>query len=276
MKKAISKLITRTLAPLSGKKRFQSLFHFLYFQSLRGLNFGNDHFESNGEAWLLDRLAGQLPGNRPIVAFDVGANVGNYASLLLESWKALDLTLYCFEPVPGNFQLLGERMKPFGTRARCLPVGLGNAPMEVPMYSNSDASPLASLFHRDLDYVDIPMQALGEKVKIETLEAFCGEAHIVHIDFMKIDVEGNEVAVLEGALPLLRAGAIDVIQFEFGGTSIDSHTYLKNIFDLVHGEYRIFRLLQDGVYEYAAYSPVWEIPSLANYVAISRRNSYRL
>jgi FkbM family methyltransferase len=273
MKPILTKLITGALGPLYGKKRFQSLFHFLYFQSLRGLNFQNNDFETNGEAWLLDRLSRKLPANRPIVALDVGANVGNYASLLLTNWSHLDVTLYCFEPVRGNRNLLEERMKEFGSRVRCLPFGLGNAPSEVPMYSNDTSSPLASMYPRDLNYVHITMQVLEEKVRIDTLEAFCNEAQIGHIDFMKVDVEGNEVAVFEGALPLLRKRAIDVIQFEFGGTSIDSRTYLKDVFNLLHADYRIYRLLQNGVYEYVAYSPTWEILSLANYLAVSRSST---
>ena len=276
MNKFLSRFIPWALRHLIGKKRYQSLFHFLYFQSLRGLNFQNNDFESNGEAWLLGRLARQLPGDRPLVAFDIGANVGHYASLLLQSWSHLDVTLYCFEPVRGNLHLLEERMKEYGPRVHCLPFGLGNTRAEVPIYANADTSPLASLYHRDLQYVDISIQALEEKVLIETLDAFCSSVNIRHVDFMKVDVEGNEVAVFEGAMPLLKNGAVDVIQFEFGGTSIDSRTYLKDVFGLLHAEYRIYRLLKDGVYEYASYSPTWEILALANYVAVSRRCAIQL
>ncbi len=35
--------------------------------------------------------------------------------------------------------------------------------------------------------------------------------------FLKLDIEGHELAALQGAQKLLSRGAVDVIQFELGG-----------------------------------------------------------
>ena len=50
-----------------------------------------------------------LPNNsdKQIVAFDIGANVGNYTQVLLKSKKILDI--YCFEPNLSAYSTLIDR-----------------------------------------------------------------------------------------------------------------------------------------------------------------------
>ena len=46
---------------------------------------------------------------------------------------------------------------------------------------------------------------------------------------MKIDVEGHELDVLKGFGELIKK--VRLIQFEFGGTNIDSKTYLRDFWE---------------------------------------------
>ena len=46
-----------------------------------------------------------------------------------------------------------------------------------------------------------------------------------YIDFVKIDVEGHELEVLEGFGNLIKITKL--IQFEFGGCNIDTRTFFK-------------------------------------------------
>jgi hypothetical protein len=57
----------------------------------------------------------------------------------------------------------------------------------------------------------------------------------------------DATAVLEGAETLLATGAIDRIQFEFGGTALDSRIFLRDIIRYLAPSYTVSRILRDGV-----------------------------
>ena|SRR5438067_617319 len=56
----------------------------------------------------------------------------------------------------------------------------------------------------------------AEDVPITTLDAFCTEQSIPHINFLKIDTEGTDLRVLQGARDLLSRQAIDLVEVEAG------------------------------------------------------------
>ena len=57
-------------------------------------------------------------------------------------------------------------------------------------------------------------------------ELFLGP--VKEIDFLKIDVEGFELAVIQGSKNMLASG-IKCVQFEYGGTYHDANTTLQQI-----------------------------------------------
>ena len=62
------------------------------------------------------------------------------------------------------------------------------------------------------------------------------EKKIDDIDFIKIDVEGHELAVLQGAVNMINQNRIKVIQFEFNVANILSRVFLKDFYDLLENE----------------------------------------
>jgi hypothetical protein len=54
-----------------------------------------------------------------------------------------------------------------------------------------------------------------------TLDIYCEERGIARIDLLKIDVEGAELQVLQGAQEMLRARRIGCVAFEFGQATFD-------------------------------------------------------
>jgi hypothetical protein len=63
---------------------------------------------------------------------------------------------------------------------------------------------------------------------------------------------------------------IDNIQFEFGGCNIDSRTYFQDFFYLLKDNYRIYRVLKDGLFEIPTYKETYEIFTTINYSAVKK------
>ncbi len=109
-----------------------------------------------------------------------------------------------------------------------------------------------------------------ETIRLKTLDGFCDERNIDRIALLKLDVEGHELKVLEGAHRLIQSNAIDFIQFEFGGTNVDSKTFLHDFTDLLCPQYRLYRILKDGLISIEPYRERNEIFLYSNYLAIAK------
>lgn len=246
-----------------GRSRLQPAFAFLHRVSLAGMNFGPALPESTGELRLLDDVASRSRPNPPIV-FDVGAHIGAYSAAVLE--RLPSARVLAFEPSEDAFRELERRI---GARAQVFNIGLSNENGSAVLYSDRALSPIASLFERELDHSAIAMSR-QETVGLRKLDDFCQEHNIERIDLLKLDVEGNELKVLDGAEKLLSGGAIDVIQFEFGGCNIASRTYFQDFFSLLSDQYSLYRIVRDGLVLIDSYSEDHEIFVTINYAAIRR------
>ena len=69
-----------------------------------------------------------------------------------------------------------------------------------------------------------------ETVAISTVDTIVAETSLPAIDLLKIDVEGHELAVLRGAAKSMQHGLIKLVQFEFGGCNLETHTNLQDFF----------------------------------------------
>ena len=102
------------------------------------------------------------------------------------------------------------------------------------------------------------------------LDAAAAELGFAKIDLLKIDTEGHELAVLQGAKQLLERGAIDVIQFEFNEMNVISRVYMRDFMQLL-ADFRFFRLLPTGAMPMDAYDPrVMEIFAFQNIACVRR------
>lgn len=69
---------------------------------------------------------------------------------------------------------------------------------------------------------------------------------------------------------MLASGAVDFIQFEFGGTNIDSRTYFQDFYYLLKDQYNIYRILKDGLFQITQYKEVYEVFITTNFLAQKR------
>lgn len=250
--------------PFAGKKQFHSAFFALFKIGMHGMNFnkGGDVY-SSGEALTLNYAKRRI-GREDIIAFDVGANVGNYADLLLKE-LGQEGAIYSLEPMSDTFEVLKKRFAE-ASNVKTFKLGFSDTAGTAPIFSNHDTSTFASLHDRQLDHIGVEMQEYDE-VNLETIDAFCREEKIDRIDFLKIDVEGHELAALKGAKNMLESGNIKFIQFEMGPTSIDSRVFFRDFWNLLNEQYSLYRILQNGLFPIDQYNEDYEIFKNMNYLA---------
>ncbi|MHC4975106.1 MAG: FkbM family methyltransferase [Planctomycetota bacterium] len=209
---------------------------------LRGIGTGGGP-RTSGER-VLPKLVRGL-NRSPAVVFDVGANRGQFLDMMLERLAASDVMFHVFEPSGATFERLRQRHErtPNTTLNK---LGLGASSGTMTLYLDSEGSELASLTRRNIGYLGHSMD-MQERVEITTLDEYCAERSIERIDLLKLDVEGHELDVLHGAHGMLSAGRVSLVEFEFGGCNVDTHTNLKDYYDLLtEHSMRLHRLTPTG------------------------------
>ena len=220
---------------------------------------GDNNFDmrTNGELRLAHAV---LPSCG--VVFDVGANVGDWTEGALVINRQAQY--HCFEPSLDTFKTLSGRQFPANVRVNNF--GLSSASEDRTLFVFGSGGEANSLYRR---IGTASMQHEHEVVKLRTLDDYCIELGLSAVDFVKIDVEGHELDALRGASRMLSAGAIGVVQFEYGGTYIDSRALLKDIWELVshcNGAYRFFKLFPEGPRLIQQYSQTLETFQYSNWV----------
>ena len=262
------RIIAKLLSPMSGKKVFQEFFESLNKLSLYGMNIGGGgSTENSGEKNALSYINKRFGALNDLIIFDVGANVGNY-SILLNKVFSEKATIYAFEPSKKTFNKLRSNLADL-KKLELHNFGLGSEDTKTTLYTNSDESGLASVYRRRLDHFNIDMNK-SEDVVVKTLDTFCDENRIKRVHFLKLDVEGHELKALEGAEKMLNSGSIDFIQFEFGGCNIDSRTYFQDFYYLLKDNYKIYRIVKDGLYPINQYREMYEAFITTNFLAERR------
>lgn len=219
-----------------GKARWQPLFRRLHQLALAGLNYGRSEVADSGEAWALDYARSVVPDAS--VVFDVGANLGDWTIAAQRTWPGA--TVHAFEPAGDIYRQLTARVD-----AVCVQAAVGDAEGEAVLYAVAGVSGLSSLHDRDLAAHSMTMSPAGS-VPVTTVDSYCAENGIERIDYLKIDAEGHDLAVIQGASGTIDRG-VRFIQFEFGGCNIDSRTFLRDFVRLLEPDYRIYRMLTDGL-----------------------------
>jgi FkbM family methyltransferase len=250
------------LAVVAGKSRYQRAFTRLHSAALIGRNYGPSDVAKSGELVALRHMAGARPAAS--VVFDVGANVGDWTRQAAQSWPAA--TIHAFEPSAVVFAQL-ETMTA-GLRVRLVRSALSDHSGEAVLHAVPSQSELSSLHERNLSSHGMVMTE-HEVVQLTTIDDYCRSHAIEHIDVLKIDAEGHDLAVLAGAERMLGAGAVGFVQFEFGGANIDSRTFLRDFVTLLSATHDLSRLLADGL-EPLAYSEREEVFITANFLATPR------
>lgn len=235
-------------------------------QRLTGVGSGG-RVDESGEAGVIRKLK-ELKGS-PYCVFDVGANKGDFAKLVMSCLDEKDsFRVHCFEPSKVTFDMLSANMKG-DSNAVLNNMGLGKERGEFDFFSDGPGSGTASLTKRNLDYLGVDFK-FSERVSIDTIDNYCSKEKIEHIDLLKIDVEGHELDVLDGAKNMFESGNIRMVTFEFGGCNIDTRTFFKDFYYLFkkYG-FLIYRITPSGYfYPMPDYKEIHEQFATTNFLAL--------
>jgi len=252
-----------------------------YFKrKLRGLsiklfnyieNNGNCNFDSNGEKFFVNNLLKDLSIKKSLVIFDIGANVGEYAHLIIQSSKNFnaDVNLYLFEPAKSCFAKIAQDFSK-DKNVHINNFGASDSNDTAKIYYNKESSGFSSLYKRNMSSYGFELNQ-SEEVRLMRMDDYIVENKIEHIDFIKIDIEGHELKAFHGFGKYLASEFIDYIQFEYGGANLDSHTSLMEIYNFLEDRgFYVAKILNNGI-EVREYKPYMDNFNYSNYVAISKK-----
>ena len=227
--------------------------------------YNNTDFEKNGELLIIKSLF-----KKPKIIFDVGANRGQWSKLALKEND--NHIIHLFEPLIANFDAL---TKNFASNNQAFlnncAVSNLNGYKKFYFYDSSPSLAELSSFYKRRKVIKIAgSRPLDTTVTTCTLDSYCSEKQVDHLDFLKIDVEGAEFEVLLGARNLISNNRINFIQFEYGGTYIDSGYRLKGIVNYLLGfNCLIYRIFNKGIIQIDSWKIELENFKSSNYLAIN-------
>ena len=211
----------------------------IFYLSSRGLGFHNYSSQGiSGELRILNELIRNIAS--PVV-FDVGANNGDWSALALKANRLA--RIHAFEPQAALAAHIAATYPAIAINT--LAVGEVAGELDLYDYADHPGSQHASVLKGVIDSVHGGTPRIS-KVSVVTIDDYCRQHGVQHIDFMKIDVEGYEFAVLNGAKEMISAGRIQAIQFEFNEMNVTGRTFLQDFMNALGNNYCIYRILPHG------------------------------
>lgn len=127
---------------------------------------------------------------------DCGAFTGDTMTLLIHMAKG-DCKFFGIEPVPGNYRVLCQTAEQFpDITPTAWQYALGDRPGQVEITSETDVTPRATI-HGEYSG---EKQAVTVSVSVETLDRLFSNQKV---DYIKMDIEGEEVRTLMGAQSII-------------------------------------------------------------------------
>jgi FkbM family methyltransferase len=228
-----------------------------------GLNYGGGQSVwDSGEIGALRFALNRSGEGEDFVVFDVGAQRGDYVEAAL---RVVDgrLRAFSFEPQDACFEILRTRYAS-EPRVSLHKAAISNHVGVAELFFAEQGESVASLCRQS------DAQTNAQKVGVTTVDQFCDENGVDRIQFLKIDTEGKEMEVLQGAARMIQEGQIDFIQFEFGDTFLHTPYHFIDVWNYLSDRYVIYRILRHGLAELRHYSHDLEVYKNANFLSVRR------
>ena len=179
---------------------------------------------------------------------DIGANIGDFS---LEILNNKSTKVIAFEPLPKCCDKLSLIYKEYGNRFKFFEIALSNKDGFSKLNYGETTSPLSSL-ETKINKIPYVGDSNTNSIEVITkqLDSFINDLEFQNTDFIKIDVEGHEMGVLDGALDFIKKNHIKLIQIEFNwhnlltkntmyDYSIMLESYVITQLNLINGKIKI-------------------------------------
>ena len=206
-----------------------------------------------------------LLGKEPNYLIDIGAHRGEYTNCIFTKFPKVNA--YLFEPSKYNYELLKKKYK--GKKNIIIEnFALSNIAKKSILYSSEPGVGWASLSNLNYDHVGIKMEP-AEEIFQKRFDEYWKEINI-HIDYMKIDVEGNELDVLLGIGEFIKN--ISLIQFEFGPANLQTKTCFLDFWKFFNDKsFSLYRITPKGPQNIKKYQEMDEYFRVTNFIAINNK-----
>jgi FkbM family methyltransferase len=176
------------------------------------------------------------------VCLDIGANIGYFTNVLSKA-VGENGKVFAFEPVRNTFFQLESTISQNNlTNASIFNFGVGDCNSSVEIRYDISISGNASIYRKGDEL------KTAETIKIRRLDDFA-EGALPYCDFIKIDVEGNEINFIKGAIEYLKKSK-PIILYEFNKETACLAGYeicdMVKTINLIDSTYTHFIIWGDG------------------------------
>lgn len=268
----IYKFISKLYILIFGRKKLQFVNDVFLSLTLDAKGFKNyGDFNRTGEKKFIKLIKDEIN-----LSLDIGANVGNYTKLILQETNSKVIS---FEPLPDAYRELEVLKKDFSERLEVFNIAISNENKKQDLYFGNEKSEKASLMN-NLEKLSFVGKVNKNKisVNVKKLDDLKNVFKNQIIDFIKIDTEGYEFEVLDGAKNLLQEHKPKFIQIEFNWHQLLKGQTLYKLSSMIDFS-DIFRILPHGnqLIQIDPSRPENNIYHLSNYVFIRKdiSNNYK-
>jgi FkbM family methyltransferase len=236
-----------------------------FLSSCARLDLPNDP-RRNGEYRLLRELLARESDRTQFVAIDVGANVGDWTLQLVRTAAELrrSVRVIAFEASETTFKQLAARLDGKSEHVEVIHCGVSSQSGQGILFEIGALAGSNSL-HPPMD--GQPLQKY--EIRLTSLDDFFAERGLQFVHLVKIDTEGHDLSVLEGARNLLEQHRIGCLQFEYNWRWIANRSYLLDAFRLAEKwGYRLGKVTPLGIEGYRSWHPELESFREGNYALV--------
>lgn len=243
------------------KAELQGLTNNLLSICLSARGYNNYHSQqSSGEDFFIRNI---LAPTNPKLCIDIGANVGEFSRNLLE---ATSTKVIAFEPLPKVYEDLKNQLSYWSDRIIFENLGVGEKKETLSINYNDKSTAHAS-FSEEVKGVSYLDNKDTLELPITSLDLYLDDKEINEINLIKIDTEGFESEVLNGANKTICKFKPQFIQIEFNWHQLFRNKTL-NWFAERLTDYDCYQLLPDNWIKRDPKDPLSNIFLYSNFIFV--------